>query len=175
MNNVFNILLAVIISLSLVGCRIENNANNDSIEIYQLIIRSTYLKDNSFGKPVDIKYLYILKDTDDGVGDPRIAKHSSQKVTNEIMDGINTNLSDLPLKIIWINTYDDVLKRDVSLTVKDGAIITLGNIRFENNTKAYVSISIYFAGLAASGRTYILEKDKKIWKIIGDTGAGWIS
>jgi len=175
MSIVFTLLLAVIIPLSLTGCGSESKTTNDSIEIYQVIIRNVYLNDNSFGKPVDIKYLYILKDTDDGIGDSEITQQPSQKITDEVMDGISSKLSDLPPKITWINSYDEVLNKNVSLSVEDGAIVTLGNIGYENDTKAYVSIGIYFSGLAGLGRTYILEKDKETWKIIGDTGGGWVS
>ena len=174
-HNIFSHLFAAFVLLSMPGCKAEKPTSIDSIEIYQQIIRNIYLVDNSFGKPVDIQYLYILKATDDGVGDSRIEKLPSENIPNEIIDGICTKLSDLSPEIVWINTFDEVLDRSVSLNVKDGAIVTLGNIHYESNKKAYVSISIYFAGLAASGRTYILEKDKTTWKITGDTGERWVS
>ena len=168
-------MFVIIILLPSGGCSNANITTNDDIEIYQLLIHYVYLEDNSFGKPVDIAYLYILKDTDDGIGDSRITKQPSQRITDEVMSGISAKLSDLPLEVSWINGTNEVLNPSVSLTVEDGAIFTLGNIRYENGTKAYVSVSIYFAGLAASGRTYILENGEGVWKIIGDTGQGWVS
>jgi len=130
-----NTLLVIIILLSLTGCGNTSITNNDSIEIYQLLIHYVYLEDNSFGKPVDIKYLYILKDTDDIVGDSQTTEQPSQRITDEVMDGISTKLSDLPLEIIWVNSRNEVLNPSVSLTVKDGAIVTLGNISMKITQK----------------------------------------
>ena len=92
-------LFTIIISLLLGSCTNSNNAKNtneDNIEIYQLIIHRIYSIDNSFGKAIDIQYLYIVNTTDDNTGDPGITKQPNQKVFQEIMDGINAKLIDLP-------------------------------------------------------------------------------
>jgi hypothetical protein len=165
----------ILISLFLVGCKSNYSDNKDNIEIYQLIIHRIYSKDNSFGKAIDIKYLYIIKTTNDNVGDPQITKQPNQNISKEIMDGIEEKLTDIPPRVIWINGYSDVLQGDSAGMVKEGAIITLGNIRFENNTKVFVSISFHVSGLAAAGRTYILVKENNEWHIFGDTGVYWVS
>jgi len=91
------------------------------------------------------------------------------------MDGVEAKLTDLPSEVIWINVYSDVLKGNLAGPVKDGAIITLGNIRFEKTTKVFVSISFHVSGIAGAGWTYILEKVNNDWNIIGNTGTHWVS
>ena len=63
----------------------------------------------------------------------------------------------------------------MAVTVNNGAIITLGNIKFDKATKVFVSISFHVSGIAGAGRTYILEKANNEWNITGDTGVNWVS
>ncbi len=165
----------ILISLFVISCKNNISRINDTIEIYQLIIHRIYSKDNSFGKAINIKYLYILNTTNDNVGDPQITKQPNQYLSKEIMDGIDEKLTDLPSSVIWINGYSDVLQGDLMGMVDEGAIITLGNIRFEKDTKVFVSISFHVSGIAGAGRTYILEKENNEWHILGDTGVHLIS
>jgi hypothetical protein len=168
-------ILPIIILILLVGCKNSNYTNKDSIEIYQIIIHRIYSKDNSFGEAIDIKYLYIVNITSDNAGDPTITKQPNQKISKEIMDGVQSKLTDLPSKVIWINGYSDVLKGNLAGSVKDGAIVTLGNIRLEKAKKVFVSISFHVSGIAGAGWTYILEKVDNEWNITGNTGTHWVS
>ena len=57
----------------------------------------------------------------------------------------------------------------------NGAIITLGNVHFQEDGSAFVSASIYVANLAAGGLTYIVERIDGTWQVVGDTGVRWMA
>ncbi len=60
-------------------------------------------------------------------------------------------------------------------TVEGGGVyVEVGNIN-DVGGQTQVAVSIYFAPLAAAGRTYILEQKDGTWVITGDTGRMWIS
>jgi hypothetical protein len=162
-----NSITIICILLILSGCGTKNISITDKSEIYQLIIHKMFSKDNSFGKAVDIHFLYINKWTRDYFDKGNnITPQPTQQLSKEIMNQIDIKLSDLPVQILWINDNREVLPTP-GRPVKDGAIVTLGNIHFETIIKVNVEITIYYAGLAAAGGTYSLQKENNAWKIIG--------
>ncbi|GAI48885.1 unnamed protein product, partial [marine sediment metagenome] len=83
---------------------------------------------------------------------------------------------DLPTKVKWAEDFLEVPRDNKTGVVKgNGAIITLGNIHFQEDGTALVSASRYIANLAAIGMTYIVERVDGVWQVVGDTGRGWIS
>lgn len=127
-------MICLLIFLS--GCVTKNISINDKSEIYQLIIHRMFSKDNSFGKAVDIHFLYINKLTRDySDKDNKITPQPNQQLSQELMNQIGYKLSDLPVQVLWINDDREVLPTPGG-TVKDGAIVTLGNIHFETIIKS---------------------------------------
>ena len=172
LNGILILLIVVISSFPLSGCGNATITDNDRVEIYQLAIRKIVLGDNSFGKAVDIGYLYILKTTDDSIGGKEIPNLPSQVLGDVVMERIETKLSDVAPQIIWVDSDNEVPKNsDGGAEVEDGAIVTLGNIRHKSDSEVYVSIGIYFANVAGSTRTYVAEKDDHGW-IISQTISG---
>jgi hypothetical protein len=165
LNKILFLLILVISSFPLASCGDVPVTDNDRVEIYRAVIREMIFVDNSFGKPVSINHLYILKNTDDGIGGEEIPNLPSEVFSDEIMKELETKLSDVAQQIIWVDSFHKVPKSKEGAAVEDGAIITLGNVRRKSNSEVYVSIGIYFANVAGSSTTYILEKENDIWII----------
>lgn len=165
LNSILLLLILAISSFPLASCGDAPITDNDRVEIYQAVIREMVLVDNSFGKPVNINYLYILKNTDDGIGGEEIPSLPSVVFSDEIMEELETKLSDVAQQIIWVDSFYKVPKSKEGAAVEDGAIITLGNVRRKSASEVYVSIGIYFANVAGRSTTYVLEKENDVWTI----------
>jgi ABC-2 type transport system permease protein len=146
-------------------------------DIYAAVVRQLYTVDHTFGNnPPKMPRIYIVTTTDDKAGDPGGASASPATLTEEMQQSISERLKDLPAEIHYVSG-----RKEVPLNAQDGAvmdsgvIITLGNVFAREDSQMQVAGSIYFASLAAGGKTYILEKDGALWKITGTTGVEWIS
>jgi ABC-2 type transport system permease protein len=146
-------------------------------DIYAAVVRQLYTVDHTFGNnPPKMPRIYILTTTDDKAGDPGGASASPVTLTEEMQQSIWERLKDLPAEIHYVSG-----RKEVPLNAQDGAvtdggvIVILGNIFAREDRKMQVAGSIYFASMAAGGKTYILEKDGELWKISGTTGVEWIS
>ena len=167
--------LLVIIAIQLVGCRAPSS-ELDTIAIYQLVIKQIYQSDDTFGGTLKKPTVYIVRATNDTVGDPSLQQSKSVILSKAVQEGITKALTDLPSTIVWVDRFDQVpLDSETGFISDKGIIISLGNIKYENNDKVFLSASIYVADLAAGGRTYILEKKEGMWFITGTTGTEWIS
>lgn len=144
-------------------------------EIYAAVIRRIVTRDNSFGdNPPDIPNLYIVYTTDDKAGDPVGSSGDPVVLPAALRNSISGRLADLGSAILWVETRAEVPLTEDGIVEGGGAIVEVGNIH-DVNGQTQVAASIYFASLAASGRTYILEEKDGAWQVTGDTGAVWIS
>ena len=177
--NKFNFFLILIMAAAhLVGCRatISKPTEQDTIAIYQTVIRQIYQSDDTFGGTLEKPFLYIIRATSDAAGDPSLQKSSSVVLSETVQQGITNALANLSTTIIWVDRFDQVsLDSNTGIVSNKGVIITLGNIKYDNSDKAIISASIYVASLAAGGKTYIIEKKEGVWTITGTTGFEWIS
>jgi hypothetical protein len=148
---------------------------DDQAAIYTAVIRRVYLVNNTFGDrrfPV----IYLVRATDDGVGDPAAPRTESVLLAKTIQEAVKTALDNLLTDFIWIDDRNEVIDSHTSLVEEgNGAVITVGNIHIREDRTVLVSASIYIASLAGGGMTYIVEKVDNTWKITGDTGVRWIS
>jgi hypothetical protein len=93
-----------------------------------------------------------------------------------VQDGIGDALADLPTQIVWVDDRDQVPMDEGRGAVADGgAIVTLGNLRPQDDGSVQVSASIYVAMLAAGGQTYVVEQVNGVWEVTGTTGVIWMS
>jgi hypothetical protein len=175
----FNFSLAfIIVAIQLAGCRVtpSNPTEQDAIVIYQTVIRQIYQSDDTFGGTLVKPILYIIRTTNDAIGDPSIQQSNPVVLSDTIQQGIANALVNLPAAIIWVDGSDQVgLDPHTGFVSDQGVVITLGNIKYENSDKALISAGIYVASLAAGGKTYIIEKQDGVWTITGTTGVEWIS
>ena len=167
----------IIISILLAGCNPApaQLSEQDMAAIYQAVIRQIYLVDNTFGGEVDTPMLYIIRATDDMSGDPNADEANSILLSEKTQQDISNALADLNAKIVWVDNFEQVSIDDTGIVSDGGAIVTLGNIKMENENKVLVPVSLYFANLGAGGRTYIVEKKYGVWTVTGDTGVRWVS
>lgn len=140
----------------------------DDVEIYSTVVRRVVGPDDTFGGKLEKPVIYILRATNDKAGDPLAPSSDSVILSQALQESIAAELADLPSRIVWVDSRDQV-------RFDERAIITLGNIRFEGDRKAFVPASIYVAPLAAGGQTYVVEKEEGKWTITGTTGTMWIS
>jgi hypothetical protein len=175
----FSLLFAFVLAATqLVGCRVAPSkpTEQDTIAIYQTVIRRLCQTDDTFGGMLEKRTLYIIRATNDAAGDPSIQQSNSVVLSETVQQGVTDALADLPVTIMWVDRFDQVsIDADTGFVSDKGVIITLGNIKYENSDKALVPASIYVAFLAAGGRTYIVEKKDGVWTITGTTGVEWIS
>ena len=146
--------------------------------IYAAVARHIYLVDHTFGdKPPMWEGLYLIRMTNDSVGDPNMPNGDAVVLPKEILSGVATRLNDIPTKAMWVDSIDSV-GVDPNNGMLDGgnsAAITFGNIYLQEDGTVQVSASLYFANLGAGGKTYILSNANGIWEVTGNTGVEWIS
>jgi ABC-type transport system involved in multi-copper enzyme maturation permease subunit len=145
--------------------------------IYAAVVRQLYTVDHTFGPdPPNFPVVYLVRTTDDTVGDPNTPQAEPQIVPDPTQMEIVNGLDGLPAEFVWVNNADEVPREDQTDTVQGGgAIITLGNVHFQGEGKALVSAQLFFSMLGATGKTYILEQLDGEWQVTGDTGVQWMS
>jgi ABC-2 type transport system permease protein len=150
---------------------------DDEIAIYTATVRQLVTVDHTFGnQPPDIPAVYIVRWTDDSVGAPDATQGDPRLLSPQSEAVIAGALSDLGADVVWVDDRHQVPLEDTGEVVKDGgAIVTLGNIYQQDDGSVQVSASIFFAGTAAAGKTYVLQQIDGEWRIVGTTGAEWIS
>ena len=140
-------------------------------DIYAAVVRQVYTSGSSGSSKI-----YLVVSTSDRV--PDISQFESKRLLESVQVTITDSLDDfynLSAEFIWVEDFSEVPLNSNSRVMGDGAVITLGNIYFQEDGTALVSASIYFANLNASGRTYIVEQVNSTWWVVGDTGTIWIS
>ncbi|MBI5932923.1 MAG: hypothetical protein HY867_04385 [Chloroflexi bacterium] len=171
------LLIFVIISVLATGCgpKPAQITEQDTIAIYEAVIRQVFLVDDTGGGTIEKTTLYIVRATDDAAGDPSMERSDTAILSDTIQKAITNELADLPTKVVWVDNFDQVELNSDSMVRGEGVILTLGNIKVTNSAEVLVSASIYFASLGAGGRTYIVEKINGVWTVTGDTGVIWVS
>ncbi len=146
-------------------------------DVYAAVVRQLYTVDHTFGdQPPNFPTVYLVRTTDDGVGDPGAPHDEPWELPASLQADILDDLADLPAEFIWVDSADEVPRDSTTHAVAgDGAIITLGNIHMREDGSAMVSAQLYFSPLGATGKTYILEQVDGTWQVTGDTGVQWIS
>ena len=150
--------------------------SEDEAAIYAAVVRQLATVDDTFGGELKPARLFVIRHTDDRAGNPLGTAAPSTPIPEDIQKEIIEILQDLPSTLIWIDKFEDAEfdEKEPSL-VKDGAIITLGNIHVQDDGSAHLAGSIYIANLGAGGATYVLKEKGESWEITGTTGPQWIS
>jgi hypothetical protein len=144
--------------------------------IYAAVARQLYTVDHTFGEPPNFAMVYLVEATDDSVGDPDAPQTKSNLLLRSIQEAITDALEDLPAEFVWVKDLNEVpVDNNTGAVEGNGAIITLGNVHFQEDGSAFVSASIYIANLAAGGLTYIVERIDGAWQVVGDTGVRWMA
>lgn len=148
---------------------------DEQAAIYAAVVRQLYTVDHTFGEPPNFPVVYLVRTTDDGVGDPDVPRAEPRALAEAVQTAVVDLLVDLPAEFLWVDDRGAV-PLDANSTVEGGGVIlTLGNIHRQKDDSVLVPASLYFASLGAGGRTYVLEQVDGIWQVTGDTGVGWIS
>jgi len=143
--------------------------------IFAAVAHQLATVDDTFGGQLNPERLFIISSTNDDAGSASGEPSASRRISNTAQDAVTAALDSLQAEIIWIDTFEDAEFEGGGSQVKNGVIITLGNIHPQENGSVWVSGSIYIANMAAGGTTYVLEKSGNVWKITGTTGGIWIS
>jgi len=148
----------------------------DQSAIYVAVVQQLYTVDHTFDEPPNFLAVYLVRATDDGVGDPDAPRTGSQVLPETVQTAVAEALADLPADFLWVDDANEVPREEKNGTVKDGgAIFTLGNIHLQTDGSALVSAELYFSALGAGGKTFVLQQVDGIWQVMGDTGVQWIS
>jgi hypothetical protein len=163
--------------LALVACDAWTALSDaDRAEIYAAVIRRIHTQDDTFGGTLQPPTLYLVRTTDDSVGDPAAGRSEPGRLPEAVQSGVRQALSDLPTRIVWVDDRDQVpLDPNTNAVIDGGAIVTLGNIHSQDDGSAHVAGSIYVAMLAAGGQTYVVEQVNGAWEVTGTTGVIWMS
>jgi hypothetical protein len=177
-------ILPVVVMIAAAGiarasCRNDTSSfhqYDEQIAIYAVVIQRLATTDDTFGGNLKPPVLYILKNTDDRAGDPRVVQSSAAPIPDEVQKQMVNRLNDLA-EVVWIDKFADAtwVNGPGSEVQGGGAIITLGNITRQTDGSVHVPGSIYIANTGAGGTTYILEKIGNTWIITGRTGGSWMS
>jgi hypothetical protein len=163
--------------LALVACDARTALSDASrVEIYAAVVRRIYTQDDTFGGTLQPPTLYLVRTTDDSVGDPDAGRSEPERLPEAVQSGVSQALADMPTRIVWVDERDQVpLNPNTNAVIDGGAIITLGNVHPQDDGSAHVAGSIYVAMLAAGGRTYVVEQVDGAWEVTGTTGVIWMS
>lgn len=158
------------------ACTTSVLSEDDKVAIYVTVIRQMYTVDHTFGdEPPNWLIIYLLRDTDDTAGDPRVTETNSIRLPESVQVAVVAALDNLPAKFIWVDNRHEVIDESIMAVKDNGALITLGNTYLKDDKTVQVASSIYFASTGAGGMTYVIEKIDGVWKITGNTGVRWIS
>jgi hypothetical protein len=119
--------------------------------------------------------VYIVRVTDDRAGDPGAKPGARRPLSATVRDAVGAVLENLPVKVKWVDSFDAVKLGEGNRVADGGAIVQVGSIKRVADDKVSVPVSIYFAGLAAEGKTFVLEKTGGEWTVTGTTGIQWVS
>jgi ABC-type transport system involved in multi-copper enzyme maturation permease subunit len=149
----------------------------DQVAIYAAAARRIYQKDNTMDASAPrFPVVYLVSITNDRVGDPKQPDAGPISLDPDLRKGIAAAMSDLPARIIWSLTLDEIPKDSKSGAIQgDGMAITFGNIQIQPDGRVQLPASVYIASMMAGGQTYVLEKVNGEWQITGTTGTQWIS
>jgi ABC-2 type transport system permease protein len=161
----------------------------DETAIYAAVVRQLYTEDHTFGdRPPNWAMVCLVRWTDDSVGDPEAPRTEPRLLSTPTQEGIVASLADLPAEFRWVDGKDEVLLEknggqvQEDAAIKNGgaildsaAIITMGNLYLQDDGSVYVSASLYFGSLGATGKTYMLQQVGGVWQVVGTVGAEWIS
>jgi hypothetical protein len=152
-------------------------SEDEQAAIYAAVVRQLYTVDHTFGhNPPNFPVVYLVRTTDDSVGDPDAPQTEPQILPDSTQMEIVAALDDLPAEFVWVDDADEVPRDDQTHAVASGgAIITLGNVHIQEDSKVLVSAQLFFSMLGATGKTYILEQLDGEWQVTGDTGVQWMS
>jgi hypothetical protein len=112
----------------------------DDLAIYTISIRDLYNK--------WIENFYLFK-----TGFPPV-----------VQEGISAGLSDLPFRIIWVDSAEQIQWDSEHYDIIDGAELLL-SIKYSSNTEASIQINMVCGMLCGTGWTYLLEKIDGVWVI----------
>ncbi len=147
---------------------------DDQASIYAAAVRQLATVDDTFGGNLKPPRLFILR----YAGEPWSSAFPTA-IPQSVQDRVVEMLQDLPSTIVWIDKHEDAEFEEGEgmpvRSVKDGAIITLGNTRLQNDGSVQMVGSIYIGALASGGTTYVLQKKDGVWEITGITGPIWRS
>jgi len=153
----------------------ESITESNEAAIYAAGVRQLYTVDHTYQELPNFATVYLLRTTDDTVGDPSVVRGEARMIAEPVQQGIVERLQELPAEFVWVNSVDEVPRTEQGAVADQGAVVTLGNVHFQEDGSALVSASLYIAPLAATGKTYVLARQEDGWLVIGDTGVQWIS
>ncbi len=148
----------------------------DTIAIYATVVRRLCTRDDSFGGTYRPAVIYLVRQTNDALGDPTAPHGTAAALPEVVQEGVAAALADLPARLVWVDSAADV-PRDANTgeVAGRGVMVTLGNISPQGAGTVRVPASIYVANLAAASQTYVLQKENGAWAVKGNTGVQWIS
>jgi ABC-2 type transport system permease protein len=149
----------------------------DRAAIYAAVVCQLLTVDHTFEDgPPNFPIVYLVRSTDDGVGDPDAPQAESRALPESVQSAMVAALDDLSVEFLWVDDADEVPRDgDMGDVAGGGAIVTLGNIHFQEDGSVLISAKLYFSMPGATGKTYVLERVDGIWQVTGDTGVQWIS
>ena len=150
--------------------------------IYSAVVRQLYNHENPLGSTSnsgDQTVVYLVRQTDDGVGDPdgpfEQSKILPDEVQSRILDALTGPEAEkeglaLPVNAIWTDQVQtDRYSQKPSQT---DVTIVLGNLHPTQENSIRVSAAIYSSD-GASGQTFILSQGPDGWQVTGNTGTQW--
>jgi hypothetical protein len=147
----------------------------DQAAIYAAAVGAICGSDDQGGQSALRPTIYIVSITDDRAGDPGAKPGARRPLSASVREAVGAVLEDLPVKVKWVDSFDAVKLGEGNRVAGGGAIVQVGTIKRVAADEVNVPASIYFAGLAAEGKTFVLKKIDGEWTVTGTTGVHWLS
>lgn len=152
----------------------NGQASIDDTQILAAVVRRIYTVDDTFGGTSKLPLIYLLS-VEDSNGSAIPYASPGSTLPAPVQQGVVAALADLPAQFKWVESAGEVKRNKDNVVEGNGAIITLGKVRPQEDGSVQVTSSIYLGPMAAGGQTYILENQGGEWKVTGTTGSQWIS
>ncbi len=130
----------------------------DSIAIYTAAIQQMV--------PPDTQTVYLMRITNDAIGDPITPQFEPQVISDYVSQGVAQQAG---AAWVWVDAPEQAVVDETSV------YITLGNIQIQGNDLVWVPIKIETLRLE-TGQTLAILRDKEgLWLVSGNTGGVWTS
>ncbi|GAB4530681.1 MAG: hypothetical protein Kow0063_09030 [Anaerolineae bacterium] len=147
------------------------HAEGDQVAIYAAVVRQLYtvVDPASGAQAAGLPVVYLVHTIDGGEGDLDAPGDQARLLAKSTQAAVVDALRDLPARFVWVAGDEAIpYQQDTGMVKGNAAVITLGNVHFQEDGSALVWARLSLSGPGDAGQTYLLEQVDGVWQVIGD-------